>query len=271
MYNVLLILLHRPFVAEGHLYTDEPTIAISSFSICSKGAKQIVRLLRSYDRAFSVRRAPYLISYATYVAATIHVRIAAQSGAGSDAHIALQHCLNVFDENMETNSAVRRAKVVIVNLMKRMGVTLDRERDALDHNSVLVASQQQDSIVPGPITAQSTSPTVIADQPHNPTTPELDIGMIIQSFIHDQSNNVLRDVMYNGLTPAGGLHSELAASGASETQDHPVPPTWDYSAYANGYTIDDLLFGFNGSAQDGAWMERYDNSNTKADLGSGEC
>ncbi|KAF3359217.1 hypothetical protein VdG1_02240 [Verticillium dahliae VDG1] len=77
MYHVLTILLHRPFVADGHLYTTSRSVSVNSFITCASAADSIVALLRAYDRAFTVRRAPYLVSYATYVAATIHARIAA--------------------------------------------------------------------------------------------------------------------------------------------------------------------------------------------------
>jgi hypothetical protein len=91
---------------------------------CAAAAKEIVHLLRRYDKAFSTSRALYLISYATYVAATIHVRIAAQRGPGSEAHACLQTCLSVFQKNQQTNWAVKKAKIVIENLMKKMGVDL---------------------------------------------------------------------------------------------------------------------------------------------------
>ncbi|EGY17660.1 nitrogen assimilation transcription factor nirA [Verticillium dahliae VdLs.17] len=81
MYHVLTILLHRPFVADGHLYTTSRSVSVNSFITCASAADSIVALLRAYDRAFTVRRAPYLVSYATYVAATIHARIAANGPA----------------------------------------------------------------------------------------------------------------------------------------------------------------------------------------------
>jgi hypothetical protein len=61
MYNVLMILLHRPFVADGHLYNTSRAISVNSFMSCATAADDIVALLRVYDKAFSVRRAPYLM------------------------------------------------------------------------------------------------------------------------------------------------------------------------------------------------------------------
>jgi len=69
MFNVLLILLHRPFVSEGHLHSTSTSIATSSFAVCAQAATRTVLLLRVYEKTFSIRHAPYLIAYATYVAA----------------------------------------------------------------------------------------------------------------------------------------------------------------------------------------------------------
>ncbi|KAM3493383.1 hypothetical protein MY3957_003296 [Beauveria namnaoensis] len=124
MHHVLVILLHRPFVADGHLYSTSRQISVDSFMKCASSASAIVQLLRAYHAAFSIRRAPYLISYATYVAATIHARIAARRSRGSTAHAKLATCLAVFRENQETNSAVRKANVIVESLMKRLGVVV---------------------------------------------------------------------------------------------------------------------------------------------------
>lgn len=133
MYHVLVILLHRPFVADGHLYNTFRSISIDSLLKCASAASSICSLLRAYHRAFSVRRAPYLISYATYVAATIHCRVAAKNGTTSTAYANLMTCLAVFKENQETNSAVPKAAVIIYMLMKKHGVVVDDlPRNALE-------------------------------------------------------------------------------------------------------------------------------------------
>ena len=103
MYNVLLILLHRPFVSEGHLHSMSPSVASNSFSVCAQAATRTIQLLRIYEKTFSIRHAPYLIAYATYVASTIHVRIAAQLGPGSEAYNSLRTCCSVFAKNQDTN------------------------------------------------------------------------------------------------------------------------------------------------------------------------
>ncbi|KAF5252578.1 hypothetical protein FANTH_2472 [Fusarium anthophilum] len=144
MYHVLVILLHRPFVADGHLYNTFRSISVDSVIKCSAAAASICSLLRAYHRAFSVRRAPYLISYATYVAATIHCRIAAKNGKGSAAYVNLMTCLAVFKENQETNSAVQKAAVIIHRLMSKYGVVVDDlPDDALEAEPAAKSRDQQ--------------------------------------------------------------------------------------------------------------------------------
>ncbi|KAG7124564.1 Nitrogen assimilation transcription factor nirA like protein [Verticillium longisporum] len=198
MYHVLTILLHRPFVADGHLYTTSRSVSVNSFITCASAADSIVALLRAYDRAFTVRRAPYLVSYATYVAATIHARIAAN------------------------------------------GVTTP------DH------SEQAEIAVPDNI---------------SPSAGWSDIDGIIQSFVKGQ----------DGLAAASEYQADLGhTDNFMPAQTTPIPPggfylnsevirplddrnlgdntvtTWSTDIHAPGGTasIDDLLFGFNGSALD---------------------
>ncbi|KAH5272468.1 hypothetical protein HBI70_115300 [Parastagonospora nodorum] len=255
MYNVLMILLHRPFVADGHLYSTSRAISVSSLLSCQTAADDIVALLRVYDKAFSVRRAPYLISYSTYVAATIHARIAAKRGTDSSAYTNLETCLAVFRENQETNWAVRRANGIVQNLMKRLGVaspSLDEIQIESSHNST-----------PDSSSGRQTG--------REPSLHSLDIDGIIQSFVREQENSHPAQV-----GPAGRLNSSDAAAPMQSLW--PYPPTdmsnvalaghndADTSPYDNnnnwGYSgqqpmfaqdpvnVDDLLYGFNGSALD---------------------
>lgn len=246
LYNVLLILLHRPFVAEGHLHTTDPSVAISSFSTCTIAASQIMRLLHAYDDAFSIRRAPYLISYATYVAASIHVRVAAQRGGGSRAHAKLRSCIDIFQKNQGTNWAVRRAKKVILNLMDRMGVDISDNSLAQNQitemgnscNTARQDFQNEASDIPAAAIEMTTPGT---------DTSELDMDAIIQSFIRQ-----------GGKTSDGQAHNE---GSCSHNKSYPNPmemvitvppsilPTGGDSSI-DTWLGDDMLFGFNGSLQD---------------------
>ncbi|KAF4448991.1 hypothetical protein F53441_7641 [Fusarium austroafricanum] len=212
MYNVLVILLHRPFVADGHLYNTFRSISVDSVIKCSAAASSICSLLRAYHRAFSVRRAPYLISYATYVAATIHCRIAAKNGKGSAAYVNLMTCLGVFKENQETNSAVQKAAVIIHRLMSKYGVEVgDLPDDALEAEPATRSREQQPQ-QPQRVTAQigyenmqagtqdttntNTSPNqdlqpveLSGSAVPSPGSDWINIDGIIQSFLRDSDFN----------------------------------------------------------------------------------
>ncbi|XHG05639.1 hypothetical protein AWENTII_008855 [Aspergillus wentii] len=225
LYNVLLILLHRPFVAEGHLHTTDPSVAVTSFTTCTTAAANIIQLLRAYDTSFSIRRAPYLISYATYVAATIYVRVAAQQEGGSRAHVNLRTCIAIFHKNQETNWAVRRAEKVILHLMERMGVNMD-----VDEHGSQERALPEDTFERDTHQARRTSPYM--ENMNVQMAPEtealdLDMNMIIQSFIRQQGNN------------------------PGEYMDVPMPAPVPVGAFPYTELLDDdMLFGFNGSLQD---------------------
>ncbi|KAF7550710.1 hypothetical protein G7046_g7932 [Stylonectria norvegica] len=69
-YCTLKILLHRPFLPEGHLshfHGDE----MSARETCVWAALRIYRLAVVYRDTYTLRRAPYLFSYALFCAATV--------------------------------------------------------------------------------------------------------------------------------------------------------------------------------------------------------
>ncbi|KAJ5291268.1 hypothetical protein N7478_000519 [Penicillium angulare] len=255
LYNVLLIILHRPFVAEGHLHTTDPSVAVSSFTTCTVAANRIIHLLRAYDHAFSIRRAPYLISYATYVAATIHVRVAAQREGGSQAHTSLRTCLDIFQKNKETNYAVRRAENVILHLMDRMGVELN---DSPSELSGYVHIEAAESTIP-----QSRDPRNLQnDRLLGPTAPaaltqvtpeievsELDMDMIIQSFIR-QNGKPAEAQQFHEAANSNFPASATVPFGTPGVSAPAMLPVHD-DAFPIEYIDEDMLFGFNGSPRNG--------------------
>ncbi|KAL2834390.1 hypothetical protein BDW59DRAFT_156322 [Aspergillus cavernicola] len=68
-YHTLTILLHRPFLANGYLsahITEDERTAGEQASV--QAAIQTYHLIKRYESAFTLRRAPYLISYAVHSA-----------------------------------------------------------------------------------------------------------------------------------------------------------------------------------------------------------
>ncbi|CCF38518.1 fungal specific transcription factor [Colletotrichum higginsianum] len=264
MFNVLTILLHRPFVADGHLYNTSRSISVNSFITCASAADSIVGVLRAYNRVFSVRHAPYLISYATYVAATIHVRIAAKRSTESEARERLETCMSVFRENQETNWAVRRAKTIVEGLMTRLGVSLTRvdgnERQRSNAFPVSTANRDAPDALGNPndrvrlsMTDEARPPQTVLENV-SPSMGWSDIDGIIQSFVRGQEHNtVAADVNQTD------LNQQPVPSGTGLQ-----PANFDSSSFIGNQTwfqgmpegdggaasFDDLLFGFNGSALD---------------------
>ena len=224
MYHVLLIQLHHPFVATGHLSSDAPSTARNSFAVCAIAAQEIVWLLMAYNMTFSIRKAPYLISYATYVSATILVRIAAQKPPGSEAYLCLQICLAVLNENQATNWVVSSAKLSLSNLMKRMGVVCRDDQDLSEIGKIQLPMMSQNPS-PGPQFANEALPNLqqegyIEAQPNvqmaDPAAaaPDFDIDMILDSF-----GGGSMDETHLGNTVGHGPYPELAHLPSGGYQD----------------------------------------------------
>lgn len=248
MYNVLIILLHRPFVTDGHLYNTSRAISVNSFMICATAADSIVLLLRAYDKAFSVGRAPYLISYATYVAATIHARIAAKRGASSHARSNLEACLDVFRKNEETNWAVRRANAIVQNLMRRLGIPSSSPEKLSDGNN----------------TEDSPDASTYHSMGREPSLQSLDIDDIIQTFIKEQERFQPTHVPlesrsnFGDMPPPTSTHHgtfvDNPGAYTGEQNNFNIPNNYQGHPYTMptdaSVTVDDLLYGLNGSALD---------------------
>ncbi|KAJ4361017.1 uncharacterized protein N0V89_001586 [Didymosphaeria variabile] len=253
LYHVLVILLHHPFITDGHHYHAYRNISAKSLKACATAANAIVQLVRAYDKAFSVRRAPYLISYATYMAATIYVRIAAKRTAGSDAHSSLGTCLAVFNENQQTNSAVRRANALVQNLMKRLGVTVPNT------SQIHIDKNVEDGEHPDHMAA-----TEHGSLSQEPGLQGLDIDSIIQSFVREaESQQANRTTLAGSVDTTTQLDSATVAPDmtSSTQQNNTGVLPYDYTAtwgppgqiqpQGEGMmSLDDLFYGFNSSALD---------------------
>ncbi|KAF5601681.1 Nit-4-like protein [Fusarium subglutinans] len=124
LYNSLIILIYRPFLSEGHLTSVSATVAPEAFFNCVTAAIETHQILLVYKQHFCFRTAPYFISYATYVSATIHVRMAAQKSPGSQAHLCLRNCLEILSEQQTWCHAPKRTMKILFGIMKRLGVNV---------------------------------------------------------------------------------------------------------------------------------------------------
>ena len=124
VYYSLIILLHRPFISDGHLRSA--VAPASSWKRCSRAARNITSIVLAYQSAYTLRSAPYLVSYAVYVACTIHVRNAAateRDPPGENSSL-LFSSLNSLDELSLPNAGVSRPANIIRKLMVANGLKL---------------------------------------------------------------------------------------------------------------------------------------------------
>ncbi|PVH68147.1 hypothetical protein DL98DRAFT_507068 [Cadophora sp. DSE1049] len=141
MYNVAVILLHRPFVSGASLHSEYLTVALDAFSACTTAAFEVDKILRLYEQSFCLKATPYIISYATYASATIHARTASQNPPSPNAHKALQHCLHVLEVHESVCWSAKRAKRVVDRLIADLGVVLDGvilENSTPDFSSTII-------------------------------------------------------------------------------------------------------------------------------------
>jgi len=114
IYHSLIILLHRPFISDGHLRSIATPAA--SWGRCTTAAKSITSISLAYRKAYGLHGAPYILSYAIYVACTIHVRNAA-ANADHKEHVShLAAGLTCLDEISVANPGVCKPASIIRKL-----------------------------------------------------------------------------------------------------------------------------------------------------------
>lgn len=128
IYQSLTILLHRPFISDGHLRATT-SVPLRSWEQCTLAAHRISAVARCYKQAYGLARAPYIMAYCIYVACTIHVRNAASEGTAGVARRAehaslLTANLAYLDEMYATNPGVRRPAGIIRKLIAANNIHL---------------------------------------------------------------------------------------------------------------------------------------------------
>ncbi|KAJ5130877.1 Mediator complex subunit Med10 [Penicillium bovifimosum] len=122
LFNVLIILVHRPLII-GHDGVINSTTAHESVNACTAAANQIVQILHDYSQHFSLSSAPYMLSYATYISATIYARIVAQKGSNSNVFQSLVLCRNILSEHTRLYSAAEKAKGNLDKLISHLEIS----------------------------------------------------------------------------------------------------------------------------------------------------
>lgn len=115
LYHSLIILLHRPFISDGHLRSEAPPVR--SWERCTVAARCITSIALSYQSAFTLSGAPYVLGYTIYVACTIHVRNAAQDQSGDHLSL-LKASLRCLEELRYANPGVTKPANIVRRLIE---------------------------------------------------------------------------------------------------------------------------------------------------------
>ncbi|KAE8377285.1 fungal-specific transcription factor domain-containing protein [Aspergillus bertholletiae] len=142
IYHSLVILLHRPFISDGHLRSR--TVPHQSWEKCTSAAQMISCIAQAYKAAYGLCKAPYILSYSIYVACTIHVRNATRGTAGPCDHKSqLISSLSCLEAMCEANPGVNRPlniikQLVVVNNidLKTGPATVTQSVDAFDLDQI---------------------------------------------------------------------------------------------------------------------------------------
>ncbi|KAJ5332148.1 uncharacterized protein N7506_005931 [Penicillium brevicompactum] len=137
LFNVLVILVHRPLITGGQSGVINPATAHESVNACTAAANQIMQILHDYSQHFSLSTAPYMLSYATYISATIHARIVAQKGSNSSVFQSLVLCRSILTEHTRLYAAAGKASENLDKLISHLGISTDENDQAVDTNQSL--------------------------------------------------------------------------------------------------------------------------------------
>lgn len=188
LFNVLIILSKRPLFTGNNERPNNPTAAFESINTCTAAANQIVQILRDYSQHFSISSAPYMLSYATFISATIHARIVAQKGRTSSSFQSLVLCQNVLKEHQPLYGAAGKAKDSLERLCDHLGISTAEEDGQI--NPLAEIASRDPLVNNGPAqTLDSTSG--IVDQEIELTSQinwglsDLDLEAIAQGFRFD--------------------------------------------------------------------------------------
>lgn len=149
IYHTLVVLLHRPIIAEGHLYAA--SASTSSLKRCTIAARAITLTMTKYFRCYGLRSAPYLFAYALYVACTIHVRNAAmfEQNTGRGEHCSLlTSSLHQLEQICVPNPVVSRPIAIIRKLMATKGVKPIEADSQISPTTYAYQMTQQMAILP---------------------------------------------------------------------------------------------------------------------------
>ncbi|KAJ9499449.1 hypothetical protein LTR99_009617 [Exophiala xenobiotica] len=187
-FSLLHILLHRPFLREGHLEAlsaDESTRQ----SICVSAAMRICNLAKIYRETFTLRRATYLFSYAVFSAAAV---LPMHSSPDSDPTQRMEIVVFFWNALKElqngANFGLRKPIRIIGGMFERAGIdlsalpTMDKRRDNHHHHNTRAHSQDG--------TRNASDPSANTNPQNLPLLPDSGLDMLDNETFKDFYNDL---------------------------------------------------------------------------------
>ncbi|KIW88135.1 uncharacterized protein Z519_11246 [Cladophialophora bantiana CBS 173.52] len=124
-FSLLHILLHRPFLREGHLEALSVDEGLYR-GRCVSAALRIYKLAKIYREVFTLRRATYLFSYAVFSAATIIPQHSVINLSSSECLEIVVFFWNALKELQNgANFGLRKPITIIKGMFERAGIDLN--------------------------------------------------------------------------------------------------------------------------------------------------
>lgn len=202
-------------------------------------------MLQLYRQHFCVKTVPYFMSYATYVSATIHARLASLKGMDSLAGKCLRDCLNVLAEQQTKCHAPRRTLRILKQLVRRLGLRVDNlpTEDCETSRGSEPGSGRYDATVALGSVPEGAHLSRVSEQPQG--------GVLVEDWMHHGNmtdfdsillgvnmDDILRsfDVTFDNPVPTQAAGSRLDGEVVMDSMESP--------ALEQGYQQDPGLTGF---------------------------
>ncbi|KAF7563936.1 hypothetical protein G7046_g221 [Stylonectria norvegica] len=212
-YHALTILLHRAFLEEGHLrrHTDE-TAKRRGEEACIQSALMIQKLVRRYRASFTLRRAPFLLSYAVYSAVIVILRQERhERGQFTEPISFFWTCLSELQ--LGCNFGLKKPLSVLQDMVREFQVSI-KEGRAADHEKPHPPGLDESFFFPLAMTPSgqgmtsnmtrsngnymSTDYTGVMDQ----FDPTFGNSPGLLDFLNDQEKDISQDALYGLFAPS---------------------------------------------------------------------
>lgn len=214
------ILLHRAFLEEGHLrrHSDE-TAKRRGEEACVQSALMIQKLVRRYRDSFTLRRAPFLLSYAVYSAVIAILRQERRErGQFTEPISFFWTCLSELQ--LGCNFGLKKSLSVLQEMVREFQVSLKEgsagqeqaQPAGLDESFFFPLTMTPSGARPPGLAQATTHP---AAAPYMPTVSPDYVGGVIDhvdpawgtspgllDFLNDQEKDISQDALYGLFAPS---------------------------------------------------------------------